>query len=67
MKSFADDCRMLCEADLDEIQNNFSRLCLIVSQEGDGQHFTDSLDDVLLEIIAIQEIRKILEDLPSFH
>ena len=58
---------MLSEADLDEVQHKFPGLGIVVSQQCDGHHFAQTLDDVLREFIAIEKGLQVLEDLPPGH
>ena len=67
VKRFADSHWVLRKATLDEVQNKFPRLGIVVSQQCDCHHFAQTLDDVLREIIAIEKGLQVLEDLPPGH
>ena len=67
MKRFADSRWVLSEAHLDEVQNKFPGLGIVVSEQCDGHHFAQTLDDVLREIIAFEKGLQVLEDLPPDH
>ena len=67
MERFADGRWMLSEATLDEVQNKFPGLGIVVSEQCDGHHFAESLDDVLRELIATEKVLQVLEDLSPGH